>query len=104
MHNRRDVLTGLVASTALAGLPAAVRSQPTQAARLVIGMPVGPRSLEPTREVSNVIFRTAYNIYDTLIAIDFKNDAKLVPGLATSWKRLSPTMVELTLREGVRFH
>jgi peptide/nickel transport system substrate-binding protein len=104
MHNRRDILAGLVASTAIAGLPAIARSQSAQAARIVIGMPVGPRSLEPTREVSNVIFRTAYNIYDTPIAIDYKNDARLVPGLATSWKRLSPTMVELTLREGVRFH
>ncbi len=107
MHSRRDVLTGLAASAAVAGLPAAARSQsvlPPQSARLIVGMPAGPRSLEPTREVSNVIFRTAYNIYDTLIAIDFKNDAKLVPGLATSWTRLSPTMVELTLREGVHFH
>lgn len=104
MHSRRDVLTGLLTGAAVAGLPAIARSQSAQATRLVIGMPVGPRTLEPTREVSNVLFRTAYNIYDTLIAIDFKNDARLVPGLATAWKRQSPTVVELTLRDGVRFH
>jgi peptide/nickel transport system substrate-binding protein len=72
--------------------------------RLTVAMPVSPRSLEPVREASNVLFRTAYNIFDTLIAVDFRDGAKLKPGLATAWRRLDARTLELDLREGVRFH
>ncbi len=60
--------------------------------------------LEPVREVSNVLFRTAYNIFDTLITVDFRDNSRLKPGLATAWRRTEPRVLELDLREGVRFH
>lgn len=41
-------------------------------------------------------------VYDTLIFIG--EDGKTTPGLATSWKFLSDTEYEITLRKGVRFH
>lgn len=41
-------------------------------------------------------------ILDTLVKLDF--DMNLVPGLATSWERVSPTLWRFTLREGVTFH
>lgn len=41
-------------------------------------------------------------VYDTLIFIG--EDGKTVPGLAVSWKFLSDTEYEMTLRKGVKFH
>ncbi len=95
----------LALSAAAPGLAlAGPRAEAAAKRRVTVAMPVSPRSLEPVREVSNVIFRTAYNIFDTLIAVDYRNNAKLVPGLALRWRRLEPRVLELDLREGVRFH
>ncbi|WP_372824925.1 ABC transporter substrate-binding protein [Polaromonas sp.] len=43
-------------------------------------------------------------IYSALIDLDRQGDLKLIPGLATSWKRINDHTVELTLRKGVKFH
>lgn len=100
--SRRAVLASAAAALAAAHRPA--RAQTSRRRSAVIAMPVSPRSLEPVREVSNVIFRTAYNIFDNLIAVDFRDNFKLKPSLAKSWKRTEPRVLELELREGVRFH
>ena len=42
------------------------------------------------------------NIFEHLIEID--KDGKLVPGLATSWRWLNDRTLEVTLRQGVKFH
>lgn len=47
-------------------------------------------------------FSTIPAINDSLIIIE--SDGSIGPGLATSWKRLSPTTWELELRSGVEFH
>ena len=102
--SRRDVLAlagGF--GVAAAGLGTA-RTEAAVPKRLVVAMPVSPRSLEPVRETSNVLFRTAYNIFDTLIAVDYRNGAALKPSLATAWRRTEPRVLELELRDGVRFH
>ena len=67
------------------------------------------RNLDPARQTGNVDVRVYYSIYDTLIRRDFKNPpagggVNLIPGLATSWKRISPTVLELSLRKGVKCH
>jgi peptide/nickel transport system substrate-binding protein len=41
-------------------------------------------------------------INDALVYVD--EEGELRPGLATSWRYLSPVAIELELREGVRFH
>ena len=101
--SRRALLQSSAAALAAASVGA---SGSVQAAgrRVTVAMPVSPRVLEPVREVSNVLFRTAYNIFDTLIAVDYRDNAKLKPGLATAWRRTEPRVLELDLREGVRFH
>jgi peptide/nickel transport system substrate-binding protein len=76
---------------------------------LVIAVNKLPRSLEPAMQMGNVDVRVNYNIFDTLIRRDFLSEDKggavrLVPGLATAWKRIGPTTLELELRQGVRFH
>ena len=59
--------------------------------------------LEPTtRRTSG--FRLAYSIYDGLLDLDFLNDHQVIPGLATDWRRISDTEIELTIRDDVYFH
>ncbi len=42
------------------------------------------------------------NMYDSLMELD--RDGQLVPGLATSWARITPTTIRFQLRQGVKFH
>lgn len=100
---RRGVMAGWAAMAGAGLIPSRVFAQAGKE-RLVVAMPSSPATLEPIRENSNVLFRVGYNIFDNLVAVDFKNGGKLVPGLATAWTRPSPTEMEFTLREGVRFH
>ncbi len=61
--------------------------------------------LEPLREQSsNVSERWMQSILETPIARNQQRALERVPGLATSWKRLSDTTVELALRPGVKLH
>lgn len=46
--------------------------------------------------------RVTSNIFDPLIFRDPKT-GKLTPGLATKWKEVSPTVTDLTIRQGVKF-
>lgn len=101
---RRALLAGSGALAAAALAPELALAREGARKRVTVAMPVSPRTLEPVREVSNVIFRTAYNIFDTLIAVDFRDGFKLRPSLATAWKRLDPVTIELALRTDVRFH
>jgi len=76
---------------------------------LVVGVTDNPDGLDPAVELSNVGTRVIYSLYDTLIERDFLSDgqgggSELVPMLAESWERESDTVLELKLREGVRFH
>lgn len=61
-------------------------------------------TLEPMREQSNVGQRVFYPIMETLIDLDWLGDLRLVPGLATAWRRIDFETLELTIRDGVRFH
>ena len=91
---------------ALAGTLAAGRSTSAQAQTkpLVIALEDIPRRLDPLRVQLNPGYRVMHNMYDTLIVVDYKAGGKLVPGLATSWRRIDPKTLELTLRDGVVFH
>lgn len=61
--------------------------------------------LDPGRDHSNVGSQFYFNSFDPLIHKDYgKAEQVFVPGLATEWKSVSPTTMELTLRQGVIFH
>ncbi len=61
--------------------------------------------LEPLREQSsNVSERWVASILETPIARNQQGKLERVPGLASGWKRISDTVVELALRPGVKFH
>jgi peptide/nickel transport system substrate-binding protein len=42
------------------------------------------------------------NVFEHLFEVD--KDGKLVPGLATGWRWLNDHTLEVTLRQGVKFH
>ncbi len=57
-----------------------------------------PLSMKPRRSR----FFNESEILDTLVKLDY--DLKPVPGLATAWNRISPTVWQFKLRENVVFH
>ncbi len=90
-------------------LPAIRTALATDRPDLVIAVNKLPRGLEPAVRHGNVDVRVTYSIFDTLIRRDFRHggansSAKLIPGLATAWKRIDPSTLELDLRKGVKFH
>jgi peptide/nickel transport system substrate-binding protein len=84
--------------------PAAAAKPPQQKENLIVAYAGEPNSLDTTNELGNVGVRMHYVFHDTLLRRDFFDGNKLVPSLATSWKRLDDTTLELKLREGVQFH
>ena len=63
-----------------------------------------PKQLDPLRYLTNPGYRVMFNIYDTLLTVDYAGDGKLLPGLAESWERKDPQTLELKLRQGALFH
>ena len=70
---------------------------------LVVAVQKNPATLEPIRENSNMSMRIVYNVFDTLIDYEYPS-FKMVPGLATEWKRIDDKTLEFKLRQGVKFH
>jgi peptide/nickel transport system substrate-binding protein len=85
--------------------PAASKPAATkQRDNITIAVAGEPNSLDTTNELGNVGVRMHYVFHDTLIRRDFFDGNKLVPSLATSWKRLDDLTLEVKLRDGVVFH
>ncbi|KJE34952.1 peptide ABC transporter substrate-binding protein [Thalassospira sp. HJ] len=81
----------------------ALAPQPAQATEdntLVIGTmwESMPLAMKPRRSR----FFNESEILDTLVKLDY--DLKTIPGLATEWDRVSPTVWQFKLRENVIFH
>ncbi len=94
-------MTKLLATTALASLMATSAF----ATELTVGAANVSSYLDPGRDHSNVGSQFYYNAFDTLIAKNHDTtDTEWQPGLATEWKLVEPTIMELKLREGVKFH
>ncbi|WP_458093935.1 ABC transporter substrate-binding protein [Roseomonas sp. WA12] len=103
--SRRPLLLG--AAAAAASLPRFAIGQSDQrpAINIAVQKISNSNTLEVLREQSNVGERIFFSsLWEGLIGRDWQNELKTVPGLATSWRRVSDSVVELTLREGVRFH
>jgi peptide/nickel transport system substrate-binding protein len=60
--------------------------------------------LDSLREQSNVGTRIFASLWDRLINTNLRGNLEAVPGLATEWRRIDEQTVEVTLREGVKFH
>ena len=72
------------------------------AAELRIGLAADPTSMDPHFLNLQPNVNIGWHVFDALTHVD--EDARLVPGLALSWRALDPTTWEFKLRRGVRFH
>jgi peptide/nickel transport system substrate-binding protein len=70
-------------------------------AELRVAVAALPDSMDPQESISNVGMRIHYFTYDTLIRRDFLDNNKLVPSLATEWRRIDDKTLEMTLRKDV---
>src|SRR5262250_636321 len=96
---------GLCAALAVA-LVALAAPAPDAAAsegKVVIAQGVDPSSLDAMNQQETPASVVAAHLYDTLVERD--QNLKLVPGLAAEMpKLLAPTVWEIKLRKGVKFH
>jgi peptide/nickel transport system substrate-binding protein len=68
---------------------------------LVVDLVNEPASLDPQVQWNPDSYFVYRNIFDNLVTRN--NDSKIVPDVATSWKRISDTVVEFKIRKGITF-
>ena len=86
----------LAAITVLAAAPAMGQA-------LRIGVPADPSSIDPHFQDLAPNANVSRHVFNALVGTDGRS--QLIPGLATSWALTGdPTVWEVTLRPGVRFH
>lgn len=95
--------TVLAAPLALAA-PAIAQADQRPSLTVAVQKLSNSNTFEPPREQSNVGFRVHGLYAEQLIGTDWLEGARLVPGLAVSWRRIDDRTVEFDLRAGVRFH
>lgn len=99
----RGSLALLLAGLALASACVApLHAQTNSIDRVVVAQGVYPVSFDPHRDVGVMSMTVNSNVYDSLLVRD--QAMQITPALATSFKRVNPTTLELTLRKGVVFH
>ena len=102
--NRRTAfqLIGASAGVVLLGAPQISFGQDSD--ELIVALDDIPRQLDPLLNQLNPGYRTLWNIYDSLLTVDYAGDGAIQPALAESWERVDGRTIDLTLREGVLFH
>ena len=83
-------------------LAVALLAAPALAEELVIGRANEPSSMDPQFSRTGNNGMTSQHVFDRLVEPDADNQLK--PALAISWKVIEPTLWEIQLREGVKFH
>jgi len=101
---KRAIFVGILTIFMFWGAISLTSAQADSRPDLVVAVQKIPPNMDPMMENSNVHERIVYNFAETLIFIDDKDNLKLVPGLATEWKRLDDRTLEFKLRKGVKFH
>ncbi len=100
---RRSLLGGTAASVALPRF--AVAQADTRPTVTVAVQTISTsNTLDDLREQSNVGTRLSAFYVERLIGLNYQGQLEMVPGLATSWRRISDSVVELALRQGVLMH
>jgi peptide/nickel transport system substrate-binding protein len=75
--------------------------QSAHAQELRMGLSSSPQAADPHFFNNDAMSAMLSHVYETLITLDA--DARLVPGLAESWKAINDTTWEIKLRKGVKF-
>ena len=99
--------TSALATTAVSPIWAQSRNGADSGARIMrvaVSGITNSGTLATLREQSNVGKRVLPSLLEPVIAMDVLGDLSLQPGLAESWKRVSDKVLEVRLRQGVRFH
>ncbi len=92
-------------TVALAAVPVGLATAQAQdASQITIAVQQNPLQLDPILQAFNVAYRTLPNVFETLIAVDYQDNERLIPGLATDWERIDEVTLRLNLRPGVTFH
>jgi peptide/nickel transport system substrate-binding protein len=101
-RRRRFLGATLVARIALAAWLALLATTPARAAELRIALSADVTSIDP--HAVNIAPNNAvgWHVFEALTHVDAQ--ARLVPGLAESWRAVDPTTWEFRLRRGVKFH
>jgi peptide/nickel transport system substrate-binding protein len=97
----------LIAAPGLLALPRFAIAQADQRPAITIAVQkvVNSNVLDVLREQSNVGERVFFSsLWEGLISRDWLGQLGTVPGLATEWRRVSDSVIELSLRRGVKFH
>jgi peptide/nickel transport system substrate-binding protein len=94
----------LFGAAAAGALPRFAIGQPARRA-VTVGVQANPVLLDPAVTESNVAYRVLFSIHESPLAYVFEGGTRrLVPALAESWRRIDWRTVELTLRQGAKFH
>ena len=86
---------------AAAALLSAAIALPVHSANIVIGLSADVTAIDPHYHNLTPNNAVATHLFDFLVARNEKS--QLLPGLATEWKAIEPTVWEFKLRKGVRF-
>ncbi len=89
-------------SAALIGTVAGLALDSVNAADLRIGLSADVTTLDPHFVAAQPNLTVARHVFESLTDVDEK--ARLIPGLAVSWRALDSTTWEFKLRRGVKFH
>ncbi|MBU8541548.1 ABC transporter substrate-binding protein [Roseomonas tokyonensis] len=94
----------LLGAPTLLAMPAIAQGDDRPTLTIAVQKLSNSNTFEPPREQSNVGFRIHGLYAEQLVGTNWLGNAELVPGLATAWRRPDAATLELTLRQGVRFH
>jgi peptide/nickel transport system substrate-binding protein len=81
--------------------PAGVAPARAADTSITISQGVDPVTMDPLKRTITPTDNVVNNLFDTLLRRD--HDGKLIPWLATSWKRVSPTVWEFKLHHDAKF-
>ncbi len=72
------------------------------AANLTIGLSSDVTSLDPHYVATQSNVTIGWNVFDALTQVD--EHARIIPGIAKSWRTIDPLTWEFKLRKGIKFH
>lgn len=103
---RRSTLRFGAAAAGVLAMPGVLRAQSKRPSiTIAVQKIANSNTLDVLREQSNVGERIFFSsMWEGLIGRDLQNNLARIPMLATEWKRIDASTLDVTLRQGVRFH
>ncbi len=92
-----------VAASLLAACVSSTTSSKGSSSQLTIAESTDPVSMNPLEQRVTSTYSVLRNMYDPLVDFKSATDYGVQPILATSWKQVSTTQLQLQLRKGVSF-